>query len=118
MMATATTAERADFMPANRGRHSLLALLGSLARFAVGVILCLTPVTAILVLGWLVRLMQREEEYVRKRLQGATGGEHAPRLLNWIMVETPTSATLLTRWLGSLVGNLRQAHCCRQASWV
>jgi hypothetical protein len=54
-----------------------------------------------------MRLMQREEHYARKRLQGRAAGEHGPRLPRWITVETPTSASFLTRWLGSLVDNLR-----------
>ncbi len=108
MTAGAAITERADFAPTKRGRRSLLSRLASLARFAVGVVLCLTPVTAILVLGWLMRLMQREEEFTRKRLRGAAGGEIGPRLPHWITVETPTSKSRLARWLGSLVDNLRQ----------
>jgi hypothetical protein len=104
---TAAAIERTDFTLTNRERHSLLRRFASVARFAVGMILCLTPVTAILVLGWLMRLMQREEEYTRKRMQAAAAGEHRPRLPHWITGETPNSASLLTRWFGSLVDNLR-----------
>jgi hypothetical protein len=106
--AGAVIAERADFAPTNRARRPLRGMLASLARFAVGAVLCLTPATAILVLGWLMRLMQREEHYARQRLQGAVADEPGPRLPDWIMGETPTSAGPLTRWLGSLVDNLRQ----------
>jgi hypothetical protein len=105
---TAAAVERTDFAATNRRRHSLLTGLASVARFAVGVILCLTPVTAILVLGWLMRLMQREEDHARKGMQGAARGEHAPRLPHWITAQTPNSASLLARWFGSLVDNLRQ----------
>ena len=105
-MTTAAAVERIDFAETNRGHHSLLMRLASVARFAAGVILCLTPVTAILVLGWLMRLMQREEHHARKRMQGAAAGEQRPRLPHWITGET-SSARLLTRWFGSLADNFR-----------
>jgi hypothetical protein len=103
----AAVVEQTDFAKAHRGRPSLLARFASVARFALGVILCLTPVTAILVLGWLMRLMQREEDHARKRMQAAAAGEQRPRLPHWITGETPRSAGRLTRWFGSLVDNLR-----------
>jgi hypothetical protein len=105
---TTAAVERIDFAATTRRRHSLLAALASLARFAVGVILCLTPVTAIFVLGWLMRLMQRQEDYARRRMQGAARGEHAPRLPHWITSEAPDSAGRIARWFGSLLDNLRQ----------
>jgi hypothetical protein len=103
----AAVVERTDFAETNRGRRSLLTRFASVVRFALGVILCLTPVTAILVLGWLMRLMQREEDHARKRMQAAALGEHGPRLPHWITGETPHSASRLTRWFGSLLDNLR-----------
>jgi hypothetical protein len=107
VIASAVLAERASLEQTNRARRSVRARLASLGRFAVGVVLCLTPATAILVLGWLMRLMQREDHYARERLQGARHGGHGPHLPHWIMGETPGSSGLLTRWLGSLVDNLR-----------
>ena len=107
MTTSAAIGERADFEQVNRSHHSLLAPLASLARFAVGVVLCLTPVTAVLVLGWLMRLMQRMERHMRKRLQGAVRA-HGPRLPHWITAETSTPATFFMRYLGSLVDNFRQ----------
>ena len=108
MTSGAAIAGPADFGHVRRARRPLLGRLASFGRFAIGVVLCLTPATAILVLGWLMRLMQREERFARKRLQGTTGGEFSPRLPNWIALETQTSPTFLTRWFGSLVDNLRQ----------
>jgi hypothetical protein len=105
--AGAAIADRAEVGDMNRVRRPLLGKLASLGRFAVGVVLCLTPVTAVLVLGWLMRLMEREEHYARKRLQGRAADERGPRLPRWITVGTPTSASFSTRWLGSLVDNLR-----------
>src|SRR5262245_38641450 len=100
-------AKPADFGQIKRTCSPLLGRFASLGRFAVGVPLCLTPATAILVLGWLMRMMQREEHYTRKRLQGAATGEHGPRLPHWITAETPIPAGLPTRWLGSLIDNVR-----------
>ena len=54
MTAGAAIADRAEFGDMNRARRPLLGKLASLGRFAVGVVLCLTPVTAVLVLGWVV----------------------------------------------------------------
>jgi hypothetical protein len=102
------TAEPHHLVEIGRGRHSLFARLVSFARFVVGIVLCLTPVTAVLVLGWLMRLMRREEAYAHQRLQGVTRGEPGPRLPHWVTGDTPTSASFFTRWLGSLFDNLLQ----------
>ena len=108
MTTSAAIGERADFGQGDSSRLSLPARLASLARFAIGVVLCLTPAMAVLVLGWLMRLMQRVEEHTRKRLQGAVAGKHGPRLPYWITTETLTSATFPTRRFVSLVDNFRQ----------
>ena len=36
--------------------------IGQAWKLVLGALLCLTPVTAVLVLGWLLRLMQRETQ--------------------------------------------------------
>ena len=86
---------------------ALLGRIVSLVRFLVGVIFCLTPFTAVFVLGWLMRLMQREEALTRERLQGLARSGRRARLPRWIMAETSVSSKGLARWFGSLIDNVR-----------
>ena len=95
-------------------RHWLWMRFASLVRFALAVLLCQTPVTAVLVLGWLMRMMHREEAYARARMPGARArmaGQNraAPRpvLPNWIGKEGVAGGQL-SRLFGSAVENLRQ----------
>lgn len=97
------SAERAP-----RWFSAFLGRLVFLIRLLVGALFCLTPVTAILVLGWLMRLMQREEALTRARLQGHQAASmRRARLPRWILVEAQVSAKGLTRWFGSLAENVR-----------
>ena len=59
--------------PVHRGSRAWRAA-ANFVRLLIGILLCLTPVTAILVLGWLMRLMQRETALALVRLQGARRG--------------------------------------------
>lgn len=86
---------------------AVLGRLASLARFLAGVVLCLTPITAVLVLGWLMRFMQGEEALARARMEGLAGRERRVRLPRWIRAEPPLPSNRLACWLGSFVDNLR-----------
>ncbi len=55
-------------------RRGWLRWAASAWRFIVAVFFCLTPVTAVLVLGWLMRLMARESQVTMSRL----GNPHRP----------------------------------------
>ena len=87
-------------------RHWLWARFASLIRFALAVLLCQTPVTAVVVLGWLMRLMHREEAFARARLAGRHRIEPRPVLPNWIGGEGEAGGWL-SRLCGSAVANVR-----------
>jgi len=109
-MTTAEALASSESVPrAPRWIAALFGRLASLVRFFVGVIFCLTPFTAVFVLGWIIRLMQREEAVTRERLEGVANASRRARLPRWIMSEAPTSSKGLGRWFGSLVDNLRFA---------
>lgn len=82
---------------APRWLAALLGRLASLVRFFVGVIFCLTPFTAVFVLGWLMRLMQREEAFTRERLQGLAGSGRRARLPRWTVGDKTVSSKGLAR---------------------
>lgn len=89
----------------------ILARVRGPLRLLAGVLLSLNPLTAIIVLGWLTRLM-RDESRVRQGLL-RTGGTDAagdlPRraaLPSWIAGEID-ARSLPYRWLGGLLANLR-----------
>lgn len=107
MTATDALPSSGSVEPASRWHTALLGRVASLVRFLAGVIFCLTPITAVLVLGWLMRLMQREEALTSARLQGQSAGIRRARLPRWIMAEAQASAKGLTRWFGSLIDNAR-----------
>ncbi len=79
--------------------------LGSLWRIGVAVLLCLSPLTAILVLGWLMRTAQRDIQARRRRLQNP-GSVPRPSVVNWVMAEGP-GVKGLARWTGALWQNIR-----------
>jgi hypothetical protein len=55
----------------------LARLPGAALRLMVGIVLCLTPITAVIVLGWLMRLMRREIAIAAVRLPGNLGRNRA-----------------------------------------
>ena len=85
--------------------RSWSARLGGALRFVIGVLFCLTPVTALLALGWLTRMMRAEAAAARARLSG-TEGERAS-WPNWITAPQG-EATGLSRWGAALWWNLRE----------
>lgn len=75
------------------------------ARLAIGALLCLTPLTAVIVLGWLMRLMQAEG----RRWREVPAGARPPRaagLPHWI-TGAAGDPRLLWRWFGGLIDNIR-----------
>ncbi len=82
-------------------------LLRSGIRLFIGIILCLTPVTAILVLGWLMRMMAREERFARARLSGSADPSQRPTLPAWFVCDAPGKTGVVARWIGSLRENIR-----------
>ena len=73
----------------------ILRVWGALKSLLIGSILCLTPVTALVVLGWLMR---------RMRYVAATRAGLAAEPPGWIMGQGPP----LARLLGGLAANIRQ----------
>lgn len=77
--------------------------LGGALRFMVGVLLCLTPATAVLALGWIARRMRAEEAAARARLSGQAASA-AP--VYWAQSDR-ADARGAARWFGGLWANLR-----------
>ncbi len=67
----------------------------------IGTLLCLTPVTAIIVLGWMVHYMR---SVMSRRIELPDHGGTAVRLA-WFF--GPPGSGLLTRFIGALIGNIR-----------
>ncbi|MEM7190344.1 MAG: DUF4013 domain-containing protein [Pseudomonadota bacterium] len=92
---------------ANAGQGGwLLRWVASLIRFIVAVVLCLNALTAILVLGWLMRTQRGDIVARRLRLEDPTGGHPKARLQNWL-IGTDNSQGFLRRWFGGLIENAR-----------
>ncbi len=85
----------------------ILRKLGSVLRLAAAVFLCLTPLTAVLVMGWLMTLMQRETVVQRRRLAQPNTRIPRPSLPNWLVVEEPRRGSLAGHLTGALRRNLR-----------
>ncbi|MEM6973999.1 MAG: hypothetical protein AAF577_14460 [Pseudomonadota bacterium] len=89
--------------------RGLVGALGGLARRAVAVILALHPLGAVLVLGWLMRLMAAEAAISRHRLVHDIGLSRAP-LPGWVVagqIDAPAHGRgWLARSLGALWLNL------------
>lgn len=103
-------------------RDFLLAMI----RFAVAVVLCLTPVTAIIVMGWVVLRMRRFALLRWWKMAGYNKGDadfidmarkypgffdvakppHLVRRPQWRR-KTPDEAWFLKRWLGNYLGGLK-----------
>ena len=88
-------------------RFGLLSRLSSIARFFIAVILCLTPLTAVLVLGWLMRLMRQEENSEHERLQNNAKRRKRVPLPRWVKAEALSPSKGMSRWLGSFSQNLK-----------
>ena len=91
-----STMSATDTLDAPRGRGQ--ALIGGAAKFLVGIFLCLTPVTAVLVLGWLTRKTASD---IRARGEGEMPG----RWPNWILSDHAVRGSWLSRWTGGLTAN-------------
>ena len=101
-----------------------------------GVVLCLTPVTAVLVVGWLTRLMQRSSFKLWYRESGSELGvgsfqefvlsndntAHLAHWPNWIAGEVPIGEgkveRLFSRISGSLWANLKLGLQMLLNTWV
>lgn len=79
-----------------------LGWLAGAARFWVGVLFCLTPPTAVLVLGWLTRLTAFEARAATDRLSGARIPR--PDLPHWLVAEDVAPG--LDRWIRAFRANL------------
>ena len=88
-------------------RVTLLRRLGSLIRIGVAVLLCLTPATAILVMGWLMRTMRRDSAVQRLRLQEPSRVCPRPSLPNWLMAPKVDGQSFVRRFTGSMIDNCR-----------
>ena len=88
-------------------RRGLFARLAGLGRLVVAVLLALTPVTAILVLGWLLRLMQREEALARAQLQRSGRRGRSAALPTWLCGGAEPAHNWRQRWFGGLAENIR-----------
>ncbi|NNL72295.1 MAG: hypothetical protein HKP29_02920, partial [Silicimonas sp.] len=82
-----------DVSPSSLGR-----LLGALKSLIVGTLLCMTPLTSVLVLGWLMRRM-------RRTAFRAAGLPPGPRP-GWMLGERGSGA--VSRLLGGLGANIRE----------
>ncbi|MGH6816198.1 MAG: hypothetical protein ACREC6_10880 [Hyphomicrobiaceae bacterium] len=120
----ATVVAEPAVQPARYG-SGIIRAAANVVRFAVGILFCLTPVTAILVLGWLMRLMQREAAIALVKLHGmsrrrAVAALRAdPSLAHlagwpaWLLGRTPPAGTsrvqrLLQRLAGGFWQNFLQ----------
>lgn len=74
-------------------------MLGT-ARLGVAIVMCLTPITALIFLGWLTRKTARDIAARQVGLKAAVW----PR---FVLAEAEASGNLLYRLLGSLVANLK-----------
>lgn len=101
-------ADAARIPPPHLEHHvPLFRRFGSLLRMAIAVILCLTPLTAILVMGWLMRAMRVESAAARLRLEDPANGPPRPSLPNWLLSRAGTERRGLRRWTGSMASNIR-----------
>lgn len=107
MSATAERAPAAPFLAGLVPRQGVLAWLGGLGRIVVGSLLCLHPLTAVLVLGWLMRLMRSEAVLAREDLAEHGRIRRRAPLPNWLFGEASPSAPLAWRVAGALWSNLR-----------
>ena len=80
---------------------------GSLLRLAVAVLLCLTPLGAVLVLGWLMRMMARERAVVARRLADTGTKWPRPSLPNWVVGTATQGQSRRHRWFGGMIENIR-----------
>lgn len=111
-------------------------LIAFLWKALFGIALCLTPVTAVLVVGWLTRLMQRSTFKLWYRESGSELGigsfqdfvlsndntAHLAHWPNWFTSHTPAGdgkvQRLFSRLLGSLWANLKLGLQMLLNTWV
>ncbi|MEO1599975.1 MAG: hypothetical protein AAFU49_05785 [Pseudomonadota bacterium] len=89
------------------GLSGLVTLSGGLIRRVLAILLALHPLGAILVLGWLMRLMRAEAGCARTRFLRGSGPRRAP-LPGWLVAGSEERRTPLGRRLGGLWLNLRE----------
>lgn len=85
--------------PPGRRRFRLVSLVLAPAKLLLATALCLTPVTAVLALGWLTRKTERD---IAERLAGRRPG-HWP---NFLRAENRSGRGWRHRWTGALSANL------------
>ncbi|MEM9147244.1 MAG: hypothetical protein AAGC57_13695 [Pseudomonadota bacterium] len=95
-----TLAEGLPLGGSDRGLFGAVRGLGGWLRLGLAVLLALHPLGAVLVLGWMLRLMRDEAAISRARLASGAGPRRAP-LPRWIA--GPTGAR---RWLARRLGGL------------
>ena len=91
-------------------RSGLLAFFGRLisrtAKLIVGVLLCLTPVTALIALGWLTRKTGLDIDTHLSRKAGAPHAQSRIRWPNWILGQRGGTSGRAGRLAGGLTANL------------
>ncbi|MEL6265922.1 MAG: hypothetical protein AAFR52_09805 [Pseudomonadota bacterium] len=87
--------------------RGLVPALGGLLSRAVAVLLALHPLGAVLVLGWLMRLMRAEDGLARRRLSTAEALPRRAPLPGWLTADPGTAQGRTARLLGGLWQNLR-----------
>ena len=94
--------------PAERTR--LVSKVGSaitgVVKFAIGVFMCLTPVTAIIALGWLTRKMGGDIRRAFFRNTAQADPDLPRSWPNWIRGDKASGKTGVSRWFGGLRDNL------------
>lgn len=106
MSATAGHAAETATAAALVGARGLWPMLGGLVRRAIAILLALHPLGALLVLGWLMRLM-RDEAALNRRMQAADLGPRRAPLPSLVMADPAPGRGWLMRQIGGLWLNLR-----------
>lgn len=104
------TAAASDMPAPPAERTGLIGKVGGVItgamKFAIGVLMCLTPVTAIIALGWLTRKMAGDIRRAFFRNTDQPDPNLARRWPNWIRSDKGSGKTGVSRWFGGLRDNL------------
>jgi len=85
--------------PAARPRRLPRKIVRGAAKCLTGIVLCLTPVSAVIVLGWLTRKTARD---IRSRIDGGNPGDWP----NFLLAENSVGRRWWSRWAGGLIANI------------
>lgn len=98
---TAATSATAGETRAAKGGGRISGVFGLVKNLLIGTLFCLTPVTAVIVLGWTMRYMRAVSLRRLGTHQSPSGSNGAP---GWVL--GPRGSAFWTRWLGGLWSNL------------